>query len=198
MKRKRFAEDGHPGYHALPAPDDAHVVEAAGRIAERVRGLLERRGLGPEADPDEADSLAARSASVAGRIATGPHAGQRVPTAGNLIEHRYSEALTGPRSRSGFRQDRSRPWTPRSIGPRAHGAALASKPGPRWSPVQRPCVTPGFHTQGREFRMDGLPCRRHGSDRGPPHSLARLSSSLSLTSNNEPSPVPRGARSSRQ
>ena len=75
MKRKRFAEDGHPGYHALPAPDDAHVVEAAGRIAERVRGLLERRGLGPEADPDEADSLAARSA-VAGvahqRLGGGP------------------------------------------------------------------------------------------------------------------------------
>ena len=36
-------------------------------------------------------------ASIAGRIATGPNAGQRVRMAGNAIEDRYRETLTGPR-----------------------------------------------------------------------------------------------------
>ena len=48
------------------------------------------------------DSLLRRSrstsASVAGRISTGPHAGQRVLTGGIQIDDRYREALTGPRS----------------------------------------------------------------------------------------------------
>ena len=36
-------------------------------------------------------------ASIAGRIATGPNAGQHVRVAGNAIEDRYLESLTGPR-----------------------------------------------------------------------------------------------------
>ena len=98
-------EAGHPRFHPLPPPDDAEIVQVAGRIAERTVVLLERRGLGAVADPDQVDSLprdepllaALYSASVMGRIATGPHAGQRVRVAGNAIEDRYPEALTGPR-----------------------------------------------------------------------------------------------------
>ena len=97
---------GHPRFHALPAPEDEEVVAVAGRIAERVGRLLERRGLGPDADPEEVDSLARDepllaslySASVAGRIATGPNAGQRVPMAGIEIADHYPQVLTGPRS----------------------------------------------------------------------------------------------------
>ena len=97
--------DGLPQFHPLPAPDDAEVVQVAGRIADRTIALLERRGLGPDADPEEADSLARdepllaalTSASVAGRIATGPHAGQRVLTGGIQIDDRYREARTGSR-----------------------------------------------------------------------------------------------------
>ena len=50
--------DGRPRFHALPAPEDDEVAAVGGRIAERVRRLLERRGLGPDADPEEVDSLA--------------------------------------------------------------------------------------------------------------------------------------------
>lgn len=97
--------DGHPRFHALAAPDGADVVEVAGRIADRVRCLLERRGLGPEADPEQVDSLAQDEpllaalygASVMGRIATGSHAGERVQVAGSRVEARYREVLTGPR-----------------------------------------------------------------------------------------------------
>jgi hypothetical protein len=97
--------DPHPRFHTLPAPDDAEVVAVAGRIAGRVGRLLERRGLGADADPDQADSLARDEpvlaslvgASVAGRIATGPNAGQRVRMAGIEIEDGYREAWTGTR-----------------------------------------------------------------------------------------------------
>ena len=90
---------GHGPRSQLPAP-------VAGRLAERTVAQLERRGLGPDADLEEADSLARdepllaalTSASLAGRIATGPHAGQRVLTGGIQVDHRYREALTGPRS----------------------------------------------------------------------------------------------------
>ena len=97
--------DGNPRFHTVPAPDDGEVVAVAGRIAGRVGRMLERRGLGADADPDPADSLARDEpllaslvgASVAGRIATGPNAGQRVRMAGIEIEDRYREALTGAR-----------------------------------------------------------------------------------------------------
>ena len=57
-----------------------------GRVARRILALLERRGLGPRADPDEADPLRRDQpllaelygASVHGRIATGPRARQRI------------------------------------------------------------------------------------------------------------------------
>ena len=57
-----------------------------GQVARRIARRLERRDLGPEADPSEADPLAADEpllpqlygASVASRIATGRRAG-RVP-----------------------------------------------------------------------------------------------------------------------
>jgi len=91
-------EDGHPRFHTLDPPGDNEVVQLARRIADRTRALLERRGCGPDADPEQVDSLARDepllaslySASVTGRIATGPNAGQRVRLAGNLIEDRLS------------------------------------------------------------------------------------------------------------
>ena len=100
----RPTRTGIPGFSRCLHP--AEVVQVAGRLAKRTVAMLERRGLGPDADPEEADSLARdepllaalTSASVAGRISTGPHAGQRVLTGGIQIDARYREALTGPRS----------------------------------------------------------------------------------------------------
>ena len=65
---------GHPRFHALGPPEDVEVVEAARRIAHWISALLERRGLGPDADPEQVNSLARDeplltsliSASVAG------------------------------------------------------------------------------------------------------------------------------------
>jgi hypothetical protein len=81
-------------FYALPPPTDAEVGRVAGRVARRLARLLERRGLGPGADPAEADSLPERqpllaalyAASVQGRVATGPRAGRRVLRLGDRIE----------------------------------------------------------------------------------------------------------------
>jgi hypothetical protein len=65
-----------------------------GQVARRIVRLLERRGLGPDSDPLAADPLAEEQpllaqlygASVAGRIATGRRAGQRVLRVGDCID----------------------------------------------------------------------------------------------------------------
>ena len=85
----------------VPPPSDAGVAQVAARVAGRIARLLQRRGLGPEADPEETDSLirnepllaALYGASVSGRTATGPRAGMRVTTAGNQIDAGSPEVL---------------------------------------------------------------------------------------------------------
>ena len=49
--------EGEPVFRRLPPPSDAEVARVAERIHRRVANLMERRGLGPQADPDEADAL---------------------------------------------------------------------------------------------------------------------------------------------
>jgi len=64
-------------FYRLPPPSDAGVAQVAARVAGRIARLLQRRGLGPEADPEETDSLirnepllaALYGASVSGREA---------------------------------------------------------------------------------------------------------------------------------
>jgi len=81
-------------FQRLPPPDDAEVTRVTACIARRIVRLLERRGLGPRADPDEADPLLRDQpllaelygASVQGRIATGPRAGNRITALGAQIE----------------------------------------------------------------------------------------------------------------
>jgi hypothetical protein len=78
----------------LPPPDDAEVARVAARIARRLGKLLERHGMGTETDPGEIDSLyheqpllaALYGASVRGRIAVGPRAGQRVIRVGDRVD----------------------------------------------------------------------------------------------------------------
>ena len=75
-------EYGHPRFHTLPPPDDADVVEVANRIACQTEALMVRRGLGPDAEPEDVDALARDEpllaslygASVTGWIAPGPNA----------------------------------------------------------------------------------------------------------------------------
>jgi hypothetical protein len=82
---------GEPVFRRVPPPSDAEVARVADRVHRRVVRLLVRRGLGPHADPAEADTLwrdepllaELYSASVSGRIATGPRAGRGIVRLGD-------------------------------------------------------------------------------------------------------------------
>jgi hypothetical protein len=86
--------DGGVSFRPLPPPDDDEVGRVARRVARGLGRLLERRGLGPDADPSEADPLhdeepllaALYAASLAGRAAMGPRAGQRALRLGDRID----------------------------------------------------------------------------------------------------------------
>jgi hypothetical protein len=100
--------DGALRFHPLPPPEDAEVERVVRQVARRIARLLERRGLGPEADPSEVDPLAEDEpllaqlygASVASRIATGRRAGQRVLRVGDCIDPDDLPALEGERCSS--------------------------------------------------------------------------------------------------
>jgi hypothetical protein len=97
--------NGQPEFHELPPPEDADVVRVATLVAKRVESLLKRRGLGPDDDPADADTLgrdqpglaAIYSASIRGRIAWGPHVGNRVMAVGDQIDGDSLEALQSSR-----------------------------------------------------------------------------------------------------
>jgi len=102
------APEGALRFYPLPPPEDAEVARVAGQVARRIARLLARRGFGPEASPAEADPLADRApllaalygASVAGRIATGRRAGQRVLQVGDRVDAEDLPALEGERCAS--------------------------------------------------------------------------------------------------
>jgi hypothetical protein len=89
-----ITEAGPSRFHPLPPPDDGEVARVVTATARRLVQLLEKRGLGPNADPMEADPLAQEepllaalaAASLEGRVATGPRAGQRLLRLGDRVE----------------------------------------------------------------------------------------------------------------
>ena len=97
--------DGPVRFRPLPPPDDAEVEDVARRVGRRLARLLERRRLGPDADPSEADPLPAEepllaalyAASVAGRVATGPRAGRRVLRLGDRVDAEDLPLVEGER-----------------------------------------------------------------------------------------------------
>ncbi len=97
-----------PRFTPLPPPSDEEVTRITATIARRVEGLLKRKGLlGEQAatdpDPLEADeSLLPQlySASVRGRVASGPHAGQRLLRLGDCIDVDETQVIAGPRCAS--------------------------------------------------------------------------------------------------
>ena len=50
-------EDGRPEFHRLPDPEDDDVLRLTQIVARRITSLMERRGLGSEADTGAADPL---------------------------------------------------------------------------------------------------------------------------------------------
>ena len=94
---------GEPVFRPVGPPSDAEVARVAGRVHRRVMGLMELRGLGRRADPDEADSLRLDepllaelySASITGRVATGPRAGKRIVRAGDEVDSENAAMKSG-------------------------------------------------------------------------------------------------------
>ncbi len=92
-------------FHPLSPPYDDEVERVTRSIARGIARLLERRGLALDADPEEVDPLARDapllaalySASVRGRIATGPRAGQAVLRFGDRIDVEQFPASGGQR-----------------------------------------------------------------------------------------------------
>ena len=47
-------DDDHPQFQPLPAPENEEIAQLTASLAERIPAWLQRRGLGPEADPESA------------------------------------------------------------------------------------------------------------------------------------------------
>jgi hypothetical protein len=102
-----YYEDDDCGirFHRLRPPTDSEVESITERIARRVTRLLERRGMGPDSAPEEADTLSREqpllaelyTASVQGRISTGSQAGNYLATAGFDPEPVRSKGIKGQR-----------------------------------------------------------------------------------------------------
>ena len=97
---------GRPEFHQLPAPEDQDVLRLTALVNERVRSLLEGRGLGTAAEPQQADPLseddpgmaALLASSVSRRIAVGSNAGHGVVRMGDQIDHDGMDAFGSSRS----------------------------------------------------------------------------------------------------
>jgi len=98
------ASPGGERFVPLPPPETSDVEGVARRVARGLARLLERRGLGPEADPLLADPMPAEdpflavlsSASVLGRVATGKRAGRRILRFGDEVGTEEAENPAGP------------------------------------------------------------------------------------------------------
>jgi len=94
---------GNPAFRRVGPPTDAEVSRVAERVHRRVMRLMEQRGLGPQADPEEADALRRNepllaelySASILGRVATGPRAGKRIARVGDGSDSRKAVMKPG-------------------------------------------------------------------------------------------------------
>lgn len=92
-------------FRHLPPPDEAEIESIVRTTAGGILRLLKRRGLGADAEPDQADPVtrdaglmaALYSASVRGQIATGPRTGQKVMRFGDYVEVEHLEAVTTTR-----------------------------------------------------------------------------------------------------
>jgi hypothetical protein len=95
--------NGELAFRRVGPPSDAEVARVADRVHRRVTRLMEQRGLGQKADSDEVDSprldepLLAElySASITGRVATGPRAGNRIARVGDGPDSEDAEMKSG-------------------------------------------------------------------------------------------------------
>ena len=92
-------------FKRLPPPSNAEVARVTACIARRITRLLNRRGPGPQADPEEADTLLRDqpllaelyAASVQGRFAIVPRAGNWLTLVGSQAEEEAAAFSSFPR-----------------------------------------------------------------------------------------------------
>ena len=118
----RRDDDGRPQFQPLLPSENEEIQCVAESLAERIPKFFQRRGLGPESDPEESDPLArdepwlardepwlardepwlARlyAASISGRAAFGAKAGRQITRMGDRIDAETIEALASPRCAS--------------------------------------------------------------------------------------------------
>ncbi len=97
-------DKGEPVFRHGSPPTDKQVAQVAERVHRRVARLMEKRSLGPQADPDDADGLRRDQpwlaelygAAVSGRIATGRRAGMRIVRVGDEVDPEDGALPTGP------------------------------------------------------------------------------------------------------
>jgi hypothetical protein len=95
--------NGELAFLRVGPPSDAEVARVADRVHRCVTRLMEQRGIGPRADPEEADTLRRDepllaelySASITGRVATGPRAGKRIAGVGDGPDSEDAEMKSG-------------------------------------------------------------------------------------------------------
>jgi len=95
------SEDGPTRFHPLPPPDDEEVGRVVVGVAHKLAKLLKKHGFGEDGAPSESDLLAEQdpllatlaAASIQGRVATGPRAGQRLLRLGDRIDPEDLECL---------------------------------------------------------------------------------------------------------
>ena len=95
---------GEPVFRRVSPPTDKEVAHVAERIHRRAARLMEKRGLGSQADPDEADGLRRDEpllaelygTAVSGRVATGPRAGMRITRVGDEVDPGDGALPSGP------------------------------------------------------------------------------------------------------
>jgi hypothetical protein len=94
------AADGEtPRFYPLHPPEKKDVAAIAGRVAERVSALLESDD--EDKHPKDEGLAGIYSASIAQRVGVGPHYGQKIRTAGALMEYeQLEEDFRSGRSRS--------------------------------------------------------------------------------------------------
>jgi hypothetical protein len=102
------AENGPTRFHPLPPPDDEEVGRVVVRVAHNLAKHLKKHGFGQIGDPSDLDPLAEQhpllamlaAASIQGRVATGPRAGQQLLRLGDCLDAEdldYLEATPPPR-----------------------------------------------------------------------------------------------------
>jgi hypothetical protein len=136
-------EEEKTRFYPLRPPENADVLKVATRVAMRTAALIEGPEQSDHLEREQPGLSALYGASLCGRIATGPNAGQRVKTTGDAIDGERDE-VSGSRCATVWLQRACRGGhsgggspTPGTIAALCGTATGGNRPfgsAPRWAP----------------------------------------------------------------